>query len=52
MATRVLVFACGAVTLLYGIGWRLVTAKIRGGSLGMVLPAPTPVPAPAIGVEE
>ena len=40
VATRVLVFACGAVTLLYGIGWRLVTAQIRGGTLGTVLPAP------------
>jgi len=52
VATRVVVFACGAVTLLYGIGWRLVTARIRGGALGPALPGPIPVPAPAIGVEE
>ena len=52
VATRVLVFACGAVTLLYGIGWRLVTAKIRGGTRWAAPPRPSPVPAPAVGVED
>jgi MFS family permease len=52
VATRVLVFACGAVTLVYGIGWRLVTAKIRGGALGPAALGRSPVPAPAIGVED
>jgi MFS family permease len=30
--TRVLVACCGAVTLLYGVVWRLVTSRIRGGA--------------------
>jgi MFS family permease len=52
VATRVLVFSCGAVTLLYGIGWRLATARVRGGAVRTALPGRTPVPAPAIGIEE
>jgi MFS family permease len=55
--TRVLVACCGAVTLLYAIGWRLVTAKIGGGRT-VATPANHastehgPVVAPAIGVED
>jgi hypothetical protein len=39
VAIRVLVAACGAVTLLYGIGWRLVTRHFPTGE-----PAPAPSP--------
>ena len=47
VATRVLVFACGAVTLLYGIGWRLLTARVRRAIGWRRSVAPVPAPASA-----
>jgi MFS family permease len=55
VATRGLVACCGAVTLLYGIGWRLLTAKIGGPQIirgAATAAGPAPMPAPAVGAED
>jgi len=41
---RLLVAACGAVTVLYGIGWRLMTLRLPAAPSGEPVPAPATSP--------
>jgi MFS family permease len=52
VSTRVLVASCGAVTLVYGVVWRLWTARFAGARIAVAAPDPPLTPAPAIGVED